>query len=112
MFIIFNININYFQALKELCWGSASMSPRNTWIRQGITLNPPDQLFAYGIVTPKVLFHTFSTTYLRTIILYDIMIGMQGISKLDIIYFVNLASLFSLKILMAFFSKRIRPKTS
>ncbi len=50
------LEILTFQELKDLCWGSASMSPRNIWNRQGITLNPPDQLFAYGINTPKVPF--------------------------------------------------------
>jgi hypothetical protein len=44
------------QELKDLCWGSASMSPRNNWLKQGITLHKPDLLFAFGVNTPQVSF--------------------------------------------------------
>jgi hypothetical protein len=48
------------QELKDLCWGSASMSPRNNWLKQGITLHKPDLLFAFGVNTPQVLFIHFT----------------------------------------------------
>ena len=45
-----------FEHLKDLkakCWGSPNMPPRPFWLKQGITLNKPDGLFAFGVKTPS-----------------------------------------------------------
>jgi hypothetical protein len=34
----------FLQQLKNLCWGSASMPPKNEWLKQGIVFNPQEQV--------------------------------------------------------------------
>ncbi len=47
------------QKLKEVVWGSATILPRPEWAKQGVTFHPYDQMFAYGLKTPKNGTHNF-----------------------------------------------------
>jgi hypothetical protein len=43
------INLYRFKELKNICWGSATTPLRPFWLRSGIILHKPEEIFAYGI---------------------------------------------------------------
>jgi hypothetical protein len=42
------------QALKEICWGGANMTPRPEWIKSSLAFNEAEQLNAFGLKADKV----------------------------------------------------------
>jgi hypothetical protein len=46
--------VDCVQALKEICWGGANITPRPEWIKSSLTFNEAEQLNAFGLKADKV----------------------------------------------------------
>jgi hypothetical protein len=46
--------VDCIQALKEICWGGANITPRPEWIKSSLTFNEAEQLNAFGLKADKV----------------------------------------------------------